>query len=139
MTTMLVAPTGDVPHAAANPVSAPFWDGCARGELRYQRCTQCGAIAFPPVEACRRCLSPDLTWEASVGTARLYSWTIVWRPVTPAFTAPYAPAIVDVAEGYQLVTNVIDAVAEELAIDLPLTVVFRRSGDLHLPYFMPVR
>jgi uncharacterized OB-fold protein len=139
MNTPLQLPEHDVPHAVPDDVSAPFWDGCANGELRYQRCTRCAAAAFPPTAACRRCLSTELVWTTSTGVGRLYSWTVVWRPVTPAFPAPYAPAIVDVADGFQMVTNLVDATVEELAPDLPLAVVFRTVGELTLPYFTPVR
>jgi hypothetical protein len=139
MTTLLRRPEVAVPHADPNEVSAPFWDGCARGELRYQLCMQCGACAFPATATCRRCLGPDLEWATSTGTGRLYSWTVVWRPVTPVFPAPYAPVIVDVAEGFQMVSNVVDAAVEELAADLPVTVVFGTAGALSLPYFTPVR
>jgi uncharacterized protein len=139
VSTLLQVPRHDVPHAPRNAVSAPFWDGCARGELRYQRCSDCGAVAFPATEACRRCLAPGLTWDTSAGTGRLYSWTVVWRPATPAFPAPYAPAIVDVDEGFQLVSNLVDATAEELFVDQPVVVAFRAVGELTLPYFTPVR
>jgi len=134
---MLTVPVHDLPHASPTAVSGPFWAGCARGELLFQRCTECSAIAFPPAETCRTCLSPDLAWEKSAGTGRLYSWTVVWRPVTPAFTTPYAPAIIDVAEGYQLVTNLINVAIEELAVDLPVCVTFHPAGALRLPYFQP--
>jgi len=137
VTTMLGVPVQDLPDARPTALSRPFWQGCARGELLFQRCAECAAIAFPPAQTCRSCLSPALTWEKSAGLARLYSWTVVWRPVTPAFTAPYAPAIVDVAEGFQLVTNLIHVAVEELTIDMALAVTFRQAGALHLPYFQP--
>jgi uncharacterized OB-fold protein len=137
--TPLQVPRHDVPHAVRNAVSAPFWDGCVRGELGYQRCRDCGAAAFPATEACRQCLSTDVAWHTSAGTGRLYSWTVVWRPATPAFPAPYAPAIIDLDEGFQLVSNLVDATVEELFVDQPVVVVFCEVGDLTLPYFTPVR
>jgi uncharacterized OB-fold protein len=137
VSTRLGVPVHDLP-ARPTALSEPFWAACTRGELTFQRCGDCSAIAFPPAQTCRRCLSPALTWQRSSGLGRLYSWTVVWRPVTPAFTAPYAPAIVDVAEGYQILTNVINAVAEDLTAGLPLAVTFRRAGALCLPYFQPV-
>lgn len=139
MSTPLQVPVHDVPHAPPDPVSAPFWDGCAHGELRYQQCRSCGAVAFPATAACRRCLGVDLAWHASAGTGHLYSWTVVWRPVTPAFPAPYAPAIIEVDDGFQLITNLVDATAEELYVDQPVVVSFRAVGELTLPYFTPVR
>jgi uncharacterized protein len=136
VSTRLVVPVHDVP-AHPTAASRPFWEACARGELAFQRCGECSAIAFPPAQTCRSCLSPALSWQRSGGLGRLYSWTVVWRAVTPAFTAPYAPAIVDVAEGYQILSNVINTAVEDLAAGLPLAVTFRRAGDLCLPYFEP--
>jgi len=32
-----------------------FWAWCAKQELRLQRCTQCGKIAWPVVKSCEHC------------------------------------------------------------------------------------
>ncbi|MEU8796483.1 Zn-ribbon domain-containing OB-fold protein [Spirillospora sp. NPDC048819] len=138
MTTRLRAQTRDVPHATPSEVTRPFWDACARGELLFQRCGQCAHITFPPSEHCRGCLARRQVWEASAGRGTLYSWTVVHRPVTPAFEPPYAAAIVTLDEGYQMLTNIIDAAPEDLRAGLPVQVSFRRTGgDLWLPYFVP--
>jgi uncharacterized OB-fold protein len=138
MTEVLRPQSGEVPHAVPGPVTTAFWAACDRGELSFQRCRACRTIAFPPSEHCRNCLSLDLVWEVSAGLGRLYSWTIVWRPVTPAFATPYAPAIVDVDEGYQMMTNLIGIAPDQFAVGLPVQVAFHRAGsDLTLPYFEP--
>jgi uncharacterized OB-fold protein len=135
----LLAPqAGELPHAEPGPVTRPFWDGCAVGELRFQRCRDCRAPQFPPAEFCRRCLATDLAWERSAGTGTVYSWTVVHRPVTPAFRVPYAPAIVDLDEGYQMITNLIGLRPDAISPGLPVQVEFHRTGaGLHLPYFRP--
>ncbi|SEP20115.1 Zn-ribbon domain-containing OB-fold protein [Trujillonella endophytica] len=127
-----------LPHAPPGGVSAPFWAGCAAGELRFQRCRSCAAVQFPPAEHCRECLAADLVWAVSSGRGTVYSWTVVHRPATPAFEVPYAPAIVDVAEGFQLLTNLVDVAPEEIAAGMPVAVRFVAvPGDLTLPYFAP--
>ncbi|GAA2404873.1 OB-fold domain-containing protein [Actinomadura vinacea] len=138
MTSVLRPQAGDVPHAVPGPVTRPFWDGCAEGRLLFQRCGRCGAVTFPPTEHCRECLAREQRWEAGSGRGTLYSWSIVHRPATPAFTPPYAAAVVTLEEGYQMVTNIIDATADRLRVDLPVRVAFRRvSDELCLPYFVP--
>ena len=88
--------------------------------------------------ACRVCVSPDLEWVPSAGKGTVYSWTIVWRPQTPAFDVPYAVAIVDVAEGYQMLTNIIGVDPDELRVGMPVRVDFREvDAQLWLPYFRP--
>ena len=134
----LLAPQhGDLPHAEPGPVTRPFWEGCAAGELLFQRCHGCRAPQFPPAENCRACLGTDLGWERSAGLGSLYSWTVVYRPVTPAFTAPYAPAIVDLDEGFAVMTNLIGLAPDAITPGLAVRVEFHETGGLCLPYFRP--
>jgi uncharacterized OB-fold protein len=136
----LVPQHAELPHAEPGPITRPFWDGCAGGELRFQRCTACRAAQFPPSEICRSCLGFDLAWERSAGNGALYSWTVVRRPATPAFEVPYAPAIVDLDEGYQMMTNLIGIAPDAITPGLRVEVEFHEAGaGLHLPYFRPAR
>lgn len=135
---MLRAQTGDLPLPRPTAVSQPFWDGCARGELLFQRCGRCAAVGFPPSEHCRACLARALVWEAGGGRGELYTWSVVRRPVTPAFEVPYAVAVVTLDEGYQMMTNIVDAAVDQLRVGLRVRVVFHQVGDgLYLPYFAP--
>lgn len=133
---LLTAQRAAVPHATPGPLTAPFWQGCAEGQLLFQRCESCAAANFPPAEHCRQCLSTALRWERSAGNGVVYSWTVVHRAVTPAFETPYAPAIIDMAEGYQILTNIIDTDMAQIRVGMAVTVDFRAVGeDLWLPYF----
>jgi uncharacterized OB-fold protein len=126
---------GPVPHASSH-LSLPFWQGCQLGELRYQCCEACGLANFPPTEHCRQCLSAELRWERSGGLGEIYSWTVVHRPVTAEFEPPYAPAIVTLDEGYQMLTNVVGVAPDDLAIGMRVRVQFHAVGpDVTLPYF----
>ena len=127
--------SGRVPHGRS-PTSAPFWEGCAHHELRYQRCQDCDEANFPPAENCRYCLSPQLVWITSCGNGDVYSWTVVHRPVTANFAAPYAPAIVTMREGYQMLTNIIGVAMDDIVVGLPVRVEFCTvNPELTLPYF----
>jgi uncharacterized OB-fold protein len=127
--------TGPVPHASSE-LSLPFWQGCRAGELRYQCCESCGLSNFPPTEHCRQCLSAELRWERSGGRGEIYSWTVVHRPVTAEFEPPYAPAIVTLDEGYQMLTNIVGVALGDLAIGMRVQVQFHTVGaDVTLPYF----
>ncbi|MCV7101709.1 Zn-ribbon domain-containing OB-fold protein [Mycobacterium palustre] len=135
MSSPLRPQSGPVPHAST-ALSLPFWQGCRSGELRYQRCETCGSANFPPTEHCRQCLSADLRWTRSGGVGEVYSWTVVHRPVTAGFSPPYAPAIVTLDEGHQMLTNIVGVAPEELAIGMRVRVQFHAvDGDLALPYF----
>jgi uncharacterized OB-fold protein len=127
-----------VPHAVPGPLTAPFWQGCADQVLLFQRCTACATANFPPAEHCRQCLSFDVGWQRSAGRGEVYSWTVVHRAATPVFETPYAPAIVTLDEGYQMLTNVIGVGVDEVRVGMPVQVDFREvSTDLWLPYFRP--
>jgi uncharacterized OB-fold protein len=135
----LTAQRAAVPHATPGPLTAPFWQGCADQTLLFQRCAACAAADFPPAEHCRQCLSTELGWERSRGRGVVYSWTVVYRAATPVFETPYAPAIVTLDEGYQMLTNVIGASTEQLRVGLVVAVDFHEVSDgLWLPYFRPV-
>jgi uncharacterized protein len=127
--------TGPLPHASSQ-VSFPFWQGCRSGELRYQRCEACGLSNFPPTEHCRQCLSAELRWKRSGGVGEVYSWTVVYRPVTAEFEPPYAPAIITLDEGYQMLTNIVGVAPDDLSIGMRVQVQFHAVGpDVTLPYF----
>jgi len=126
---------GPVPHASSL-LSVPFWQGCRSGELRYQQCQTCGRANFPPTEHCRQCLSAELQWKQSGGAGEIYSWTVVCRPVTAEFAPPYAPAIITLDEGYQMLTNVVGVTPDDLAVGMRVQVQFHAVGpDVTLPYF----
>jgi uncharacterized OB-fold protein len=126
------------PAPVPSRFSAPYWEGCAREELLYLRCSRCQqAIADAP-RVCWRCHSRDLRWQRSRGRGHLYSWTVVWRPQTPAFEVPYAASIVRLDEGIFVVSSVIGCTPEELADGMELAAEFHPISDvMKLPYFRP--
>lgn len=125
-----------VPNPSA--ASKPYWEGCSRGELLYQRCDDCGTIALRPGTVCGHCLGRSSSWVRSAGRGTLYSWTVVWRPPRPSFTVPYAPAIVTLDEGFRMMSSIVGCEAEDLAADMPVAVEFHPASDeIYLPYFRP--
>lgn len=118
--------------------AGPYWEGCRRGELRYLRCASCGTLPPLPTPRCPRCLGQDLEWRASEGRGALYSWTVVWRPQHPAFSVPYAPAIVRLHEGSFVMSAAVGCRPADLAPGLEMAVEFHRVDDeLTLPFFHP--
>ena len=136
--TRLVPQREGIPLPHPSPTSAPFWEGCNEGRLLFQRCGSCGGIVFEPAPLCRRCNGRDLHWEQSGGLGTVYSWTVAHRPQMAAFTVPYAPVIVDLDEGYQLLTNLIECDSDAIQVGMRVRVDFRDIGGQKLPYFRPV-
>jgi uncharacterized OB-fold protein len=123
-----------------DPDTAPFWEACRRGELRIGRCTACGRFRHPPLAGCPACGSRSLEWAKVSGAGTVYSFTIVRHAVLPEL-APYVPYNVvvvepDEAPGVHLVSNVIDAAAEEIAIGLRVELAWEETlPGILLPRF----
>jgi uncharacterized OB-fold protein len=122
------------------PETRPYWDGCAAGELRIQRCVDCGKPYFYPRPLCPSCGSANVEWFTASGRATLYSYVINHRPA-PGFEAdaPYAIAVVQLAEGPRMMTSLVGVAPtpEALELDMPLRVTFEQRGDISLPVFTP--
>ena len=74
----------------------------------------------------------------SQGRGTVYSWTISWQPPSPGFVVPYAPVIVDLEEGYQMLSNVVDCDTADVAVGLDVEVSFCPVAEgVSLPYFRP--
>jgi uncharacterized OB-fold protein len=126
------------PQPRMQGLTAEFYDWCAKGELRFQRCSSCAAWRHAPREMCARCGSFDWSWERSSGRGRVFTWTVVERPMHPAFQhdAPYAVVVVEMDEGVRLASRVIDCDAAALEIGMPVQVRFERVSDaVMLPFF----
>ena len=131
--------------ARARPKPTPetqhFWDGTQGGELRLQRCDACANVYFPPRPFCPVCASRKVSVTKASGRAKLYSYVIHHRPV-PGFTPPYAIAVVELAEGPRLMTNIVDCAQtpEALVLDMPVEVVFQPQDEtITLPLFRPAK
>ena len=118
----------------------PFWDAANEKRLVIRRCGSCGRAHHYPRPFCPHCWSEDVAWEDASGTATLYTWSVVVRNDLPPFgeKVPYVAAVVTLAEGPRMMTNVVDAAPDDLAIDMPLQVTFVDNGDDQLlPCFRP--
>lgn len=121
------------------PETAPYWEGARAGELRIQRCRDCASAYFYPRPYCPRCGSAEVEWFAASGRATLASYIISER-AAPGFEAPYVIAIVELAEGPRMMTNIVDVepTPERLELDMPLEVRFEDRGEVAVPVFAPV-
>ena len=115
-----------------------FYQHCAAGELRFQRCSDCGTWRHVPRELCAACRSFEWAWDLSSGKGRVFTWTVVVRPLHPAFSGqePYAPVVVEMEEGVRVLARVMDCTPEELEMDMPVEVDFEDAGQgVTLPVF----
>lgn len=124
------------------PETLHYWEGCKAGELRLQRCRACKDAYFPPRPFCPGCGSREVEVFAASGKATLHSYVINHRPRPDVGTEPYAIAVVELAEGPRMMSNILNSpqTPEALQLDMPLQVLFRKeSEDITLPFFEPAR
>ncbi|HYB89801.1 MAG TPA: Zn-ribbon domain-containing OB-fold protein [Candidatus Binataceae bacterium] len=128
------------PLPVPTPETAHFWEGAKAGELRLQRCDACRYVYFPPRPFCPKCASRKVSVFKASGRAKLHSYVINHRPL-PGFTAPHSIAVVELAEGPRMMTNIVGCpqTPEALQLDMPVEVVFEKQTDeIALPLFKPV-
>ncbi|WP_155056579.1 Zn-ribbon domain-containing OB-fold protein [Streptomyces blattellae] len=115
----------DVPEIDA--FTRAYWDAAAEGRLLIRRCGECGRAHHYPREFCPHCWSEDVTWEPATGRATLYTWSVVHRNDLPPFDGrtPYVAAVVDLAEGPRMMTEVVGG--GELRVGMELEVGFREG------------
>lgn len=113
-----------------------FWDGCASGELRFQRCRRCGTAQRMPRALCESCQHGDLAWMVSAGAGRILSYTVVHRAPSAAFRddVPYVIALVDMDEGFRLMVNMDHDPVASPAIGQPVRIGFRTVEGVSLPH-----
>ena len=129
------------PIPVPTPETRPFWDAARRHELHLQRCRACGEYVFYPRAACPHCLAGDLEWHRVSGRGTLHTFTVVHRGLRDfPIGTPYVIAIVELAEGPRLMTNLVGVEPDpsRLRIGMPVEVVFGDvSAKVALPRFRP--
>lgn len=82
------------------------------GQIPFQRCETCQKAFFFPRVLCPECGSVELRWEAASGTGVIYSTTSVPQRDGPN----YALCLVDLEEGFRMMSNVLGISADEVQI-----------------------
>ena len=132
----------------ADPESAFFWEGTARGELRVQVCRRCGRRRHPPRPMCPACRSTERGFAVLSGRGRIWSFVVAHPPLLPAYAelAPYNVITVALEEdpALRMVSNLVpgpggrpgDVDPAGIRIGEPVRVLFERVEDVFLPRFV---
>jgi uncharacterized OB-fold protein len=92
-----------------------FWAASSRHELVRPVCDACGTSFFSPRWACPTCLEERWSYVPSTGRGTIYSHTVVFRGPDDSWTVPYVLAIVDMEEGWSMLSRLLVADAASLA------------------------
>jgi uncharacterized OB-fold protein len=132
-----------IPNPAPRPKSyldEQFWEHCANGVLGFQVCNACGTWRHIPRFMCAKCGSHEWGWRESSGRGEVYTWTVCYMPMSPEFDGifPYAVLVVEMEEGVRITAGLRDMDYQDLAIGLPVEVVFEPlESGVKLPFFRP--
>jgi uncharacterized OB-fold protein len=129
-------------HGAPLPIpdedTRPFWEGCGEHKLLFQKCLACSFVRWPPSIACPSCYSSDTEWITASGKGKIHTFVVYHKAFHPAFDGqtPYVVAVVQLAEGPMIATNIVGCDPSEMACDMPVEVVWEDVSDtVSLPKF----
>lgn len=118
-------------------LTADFWKAAAEHRLVIPRCSRTGRCFFPPERCVPGTDSTDWSYAECSGRGTVYTFSVVHRPVSPDFEAPYVLAVVDLDEGAAMLTNIVDCPPDAVRVGMPVEVTFIDVDGGALPVFRP--
>jgi uncharacterized OB-fold protein len=101
-----------------------------RGELAYQFSPSLGAAVFYPRVVAPKTGKSDLEWRVSKGMGTVHATTVVH----PVQGDPYNVALIDVDEGFRLMSRVEDIPPARVCIGMRVRFRTRKAEGDELPY-----
>jgi uncharacterized OB-fold protein len=115
-----------------------FWDGVAVGELRLQRCANCGKRRHPPGPMCPWCHSLQWRVERAAGRGVVYSYVIPRHTAIESQGEPVIVALIELEEGVRLVSNLCGVAPGAVRNGMAVEVFFTEFEDgVRLHQFRP--
>ncbi|MGP8059792.1 MAG: Zn-ribbon domain-containing OB-fold protein [Acidimicrobiales bacterium] len=118
------------PAPTPDPDTAPYWSAAREGRLVIQRCTACGAHQLYGRDRCLVCRGP-VEWVPASGRGTVYSFTVIRQNYARPFRdqIPYVVALVDLAEGPRVMTNLTGCQPDEVTIGMAVRARFEPVSD----------
>lgn len=113
-----------------------YLEHCRKGELAYQVCTDDNTPVFFPRLVAPKTGSANLEWRVSKGLGTVYATTVVYYKNE----APLNVALVDLDEGFRMMSRVEGIDAMQVKIGMRVTVRMHPGDDKQPPYpvFVPL-
>jgi uncharacterized protein len=132
--------------AAKKPVpvpsveSRPYWEALKQHRLVMPRCASCGRFWFPPSLLSPQCNARDFAWAEISGRGKVFTYVVFHRVYNPGFAdeVPYVVALIELAEGPRMISNVIGIPPDKVQCEMPVRVVFEDREDATVPLFTPM-
>jgi uncharacterized OB-fold protein len=143
--------TGPVMRPVVSPDTRFFWDGLSAGELRLQRCADCGTLRHPPGPVCPACGgfrgvvlpgrqrgSADPGYVVAAGTGTVFSYVVHHHPAVPGKRLPLVIALVELDEGVRMLGEMTGVSPDQVMIGMPVQIEYLRiDDDLTIPAWRP--
>ncbi len=100
-----------IERAIASPMDT-YQDGLRQGQLLFQYSSAAEKAFFPPRLFCPFSATEQFEWRQSSGRGTIYSASSVTVRNGPS----YAVALVDVDEGFRMLSRIVNASGEKVAI-----------------------
>ncbi len=118
---------------------APYWAATSEGRLTVQRCVPHGHVQLYARAHCVTCRG-EVRWVDASGFGTVYSFTVLRQHHSRSLRhlLPLVVALVDLAEGPRIMTNLVNVEPENVRVGMRLEVYFERVSDgAALPFFTP--
>ncbi len=115
-----------------------YWEAADRGEFLGERCSGCHRFRNPPRPMCPHCHSVEREHVALSGRGKVEAWGAPTHPHPFGYDSPPVVALVEVEEGFRLMTGLVGVGLEDVTMGMDVTVDFLpTSGGHQLPVFRP--
>ena len=114
------------------PESQPFYEAAREGRFLIRRCGGCGRTHWYPRAICPHCFG-ETAWEEASGRGTIYSYSVM-RRAEPVYCIAY----VTLEEGPTMMTNIVEADFDRIAIGQKVEVAWTASKNgTPVPCFRP--
>jgi uncharacterized OB-fold protein len=124
----------------ASDEATAFWDATRESRFVLPWCTECETPIWYPRLVCPSCFGTSIEWREASGAATVHACSIHWKPGIGRAEddGPYVVALVDLAEGVRMMTNIIDCPVDTVTVGMPVRLAWEPLSDgRHLPVFRP--
>ncbi|MEH6583802.1 MAG: bifunctional MaoC family dehydratase N-terminal/OB-fold nucleic acid binding domain-containing protein [Halioglobus sp.] len=133
--------TPAVPTRIASPRGMDngwWWNAADEGKILIQRCKSCQTLRHPPRPMCGECQSVE--WDSIESTleGEVFSFTTLHYPKVPGYDYPLCCAVIQLAEGTRIVSNIVGIDHEKVTIGMKVKGKVEQIDEkTMLPQFYP--
>ena len=116
----------NLPVPQPTDLTRPFWDGLRDGKVIIQYSPSARQWVFYPRVLAPGTLADDLEWREISGHGQVYTYTIAYRPTSPAWRdrVPQIIAVVEVDEGARIPTELVGVAPGDVKVGMRVRPVF---------------